>query len=85
MANVMTFKNTGEDFSGYNAAEKWLRDNGYSCGPMQAGSPTGFAKGDVAISKWRNIRAHEFHLLDGRIEACDPRHDYVVVSFEEKS
>jgi hypothetical protein len=80
----MTFKNDGTDFSAYHAAEKWLRENGYSYGSMQAGAPTGIVKGDCAISKWRNIRQSEMHLLDGQIEAGDPRNGDVVVTFKEQ-
>lgn len=63
-----SFQNTGESFSGWQAALDWCRENGYSYGPMQAGSPTGIAKGEVSIAKWRNIPSEDYHLLSGTIE-----------------
>ena len=78
-----TFKNDGNGFSAYSAAEKWLKENGYSYGPMQAGAPTAIAKGDVAITKWRNIRPFEYPRLAGQIEDGDHRNGEVVVTLKD--
>lgn len=65
----MLFKNTGEDFSGYNAACAWARANGYSVGSMQRGAPTAMFKGDCLVSKWRNLRKEDLKAMDGKIVA----------------
>jgi hypothetical protein len=78
----MEFVNTGEEFSGYDAAVKWLESQGYSVGSMQARSPTGFVKGNCVVSKWRSLSEVDKFDLDGQIEAGDFRHGTVVVSFK---
>jgi hypothetical protein len=77
------FPNTGEDFSGYDAARKWCEDNGYSVGSMQAGAPTGVAKGvGIQISKWRNLGEDE-ELLDGKITGDNFRHGSVTLTLKD--
>ena len=56
-----------DDFAAVNAAEKWLRENGYSVGVMQAHSPRGIIKGDVIIAKWRNLSSKDRAELDGEM------------------
>lgn len=62
------FENNGTDFSGWYAAEKWLRENGYSFGSMQRDANIGIKKGDCLISKWRNLSVEDIEFLDGRVE-----------------
>ena len=59
------FKSNGKTFSAYYAACGWLRENGYSCGPTSIDGPAGIVKGDVYISKWRNMSKQEQESLDG--------------------
>lgn len=68
------FPNDGDAFSGVNAALDFLRQKGFSVGSMQRGDPMGIAKGDVYISKWRNL-GKDVELLDGKITfpTSDPR------------
>lgn len=62
-----TFKNNGETFSGISAAKKFLEEKGFSVGSMQRSSPMGVMKGDILISKWRNLDAEDILQLDGAI------------------
>ena len=64
----LTFTGT-EDFGAYNAAQMWLEEHGYSYGPLQADAPTGIAKGDCEISKWRTLTDQERDDLDGTMNA----------------
>ena len=56
------------DFAAVDAAEKWIRENGYSVGSMQRGAPRGILKGDFDIAKWRNLNTKERAELDGLME-----------------
>lgn len=57
----------GDDFAAYRAAEKWLRDHGYSTGSMQRGAPTAAFIGDCDVSKWRNLDEDEQNDADAII------------------
>jgi hypothetical protein len=77
-----TFK-AGEDFDAFYAAEKWLRENGYSIGSMEREKPIGIAKGDCYISKWRNLGEDKAR-LDGVIASGDKRNsDITVIIFDD--
>lgn len=78
MAEIHRFESTGEDFSAVNAAEKWCQENGISVGPMQAHAPRGLMRGDVAISKWRNLSDEDKAALSGMMTGS-MRHGPVVV------
>lgn len=69
------------DFAAYNAAEKWLTDQGYSVGSMQREAPVGFKKGDYSIAKWRNLDNEDKALLDGVIEGESKREGPITVTF----
>ena len=70
MAIQRTFPNElGIAFSGLNACKKYLADNGFSIGAMQRDYPMAVQKGDVMISKWRNLDHRERQLVDGVVEA----------------
>jgi len=56
--NRVTFDFEG-DFQSSYAAEKWLKDRGFSYGPSQAMAPTAIWFGDCSISKWRNLSAQD--------------------------
>jgi len=51
MAQEINFEANG-DFGASRAAEKWLKENGYSVGSMQRGHPRGILKGDWDVAKW---------------------------------
>lgn len=51
----ITWRHTGEDFSGYNAARAALEGAGFSVGTMQRDNPMGLLFGEYAIAKWRNL------------------------------
>ena len=77
-----TFKAHG-NFEAFYAAEKWLRENGYSVGSMERDAPIGIAKGDCYISKWRNL-GNDKTLLDGVIVEGDKRDgDVTIIIFDE--
>lgn len=59
-----TFADPGE-WTASTAAEKWLRNGGYSVGRRQRGEPRGVLRGDWDIQKWRNLRKREREALDG--------------------
>ena len=73
----LLFQQVGE-FEACRAAEKWLAQNGYSVGRMQAGSPRGILKGDIDIMKWRNLSAEERAALHGRMTG-NMRHGPVTI------
>lgn len=63
----------GDDFSAYHAAEKWVREQGWSCGSMQRGAPTLIFYGDCDVAKYRNISPDERRSAIGKIEGVDGR------------
>jgi len=73
------FKNTGDAFSGWNAAKAWLKENGWVAGATQRGSPSGImpAHRFYAVAKWRNLNEAERADLSGRLVAVSgsPRND----------
>lgn len=60
-----SFQNTGKDFSGTYAAEKWCKENDISFGAMQKDEPRGLKRGDCLIAKWRNLSNEDRKSLDG--------------------
>lgn len=60
------FKNNGEENSGYYAAKKFLKENGFSYGSQQRNDPIGVYYGDSDISKWRNL-GKDKKRLDGAL------------------
>lgn len=63
----------GDSFSAYHAAEKWVREQGLSCGSMQRGAPTLIFYGDCDVAKYRNISAAERKAAIGKIEGVAGR------------
>ena len=52
---ILTFSQTGQ-FAANVAAEKWLREHGFSYGPLQNADPRGVLFGaQRVIAKWRCI------------------------------
>lgn len=80
---MKTFSEKG-DFKAVYAAENWLKENGYSVGIMQAGSPRGILKGYFMISKWRNLSTEEQDHLDGTMDG-DMRNGPVTITIKEFS
>ena len=80
---------SGEEdtFGPINAAEEWLKKNGYIKGSMQGDAPIGFADEDKYnyISKWRNMEPGDWERLDGVI-IPDPefREGGVIILFFKK-
>lgn len=56
-----------ETFGAYNEAEEYCKALGVSVGRMCSPMPTGLAKGDFDIAKWKNLSASDKTLLDGVI------------------
>lgn len=56
----------GGTFVAISKAQKYLEKNGYSYGSMQREAPIAIAKGDVSISKWRDI-GDDIGRIDGWI------------------
>lgn len=56
------------DFKAMSAAEKWLRNRGFSIGSPERGNPRGLLHGDFLISKWRNLSAQEILDLHGTMK-----------------
>lgn len=83
---IKEFPNTGKDFSGFDAAYRFLGGNDYSYGPMQCEAPIGIMRGDVCIAKWRNMSAEEHNSLDGVITFRDggPRYGTAIVEIYER-
>lgn len=80
-ADKFTFKkvftHTGEAFSATSAAEKWLKEKGFSLGTMCSPDPRGILhEAGVHIPKWRYL-AHD--KLDGMATATDWRDGDVTV------
>ena len=63
------FKGDGSTFGATYEAEAWLKGNGYSYGSSCVCSPQGVVKGDVYISKWRNMTKKEQSQMDGLLYA----------------
>jgi hypothetical protein len=64
------FEADGTPFGATWAAEKWLRENGYSYGPSCIGCPQAIIKGDISIAKWRNLTSDEKRTVDGTLQAA---------------
>lgn len=56
--NKITFDEPGTFVANY-AAERWLRDRGFSIGSSQCDQPRAIWFGDCYISKWRGLNAAE--------------------------
>lgn len=52
---ILKFSYTGEPYSGFVAACKWLKKNGYSWGIMQGTKPIGIMEGKFVIDKWSTM------------------------------
>ncbi len=77
-----TFTHTGDDFSATSAAEKWLKEKGYSLGTMCAPEPRGILKEAGAyIPKWRYLDQDQLY---GMATATDWRHGDVTVYLLEE-
>jgi hypothetical protein len=51
---IATFSDKG-DFAASGIAELFLRERGFSVGPMQANDPRGIMLGKMRIEKWRRL------------------------------
>ena len=79
------FKNTGETFSAHYNAVKFLTDKGYSVGSMQREAPIGILKGDILISKWRNLDEQDKKELNGVIIFdASPRNGNATIFLDEE-
>jgi len=77
------FKNEGNSFDGYYAAEKYLKENGYIMGSMQSDEPIGFAPASEYgyIAKWGNISREDRNKLHGVMKSDDFRNGGVELVF----
>lgn len=64
---TIEFKDEGTFQAGY-AAEKWLRDRGFSVGSSQAAAPRAIWHGDCYISKWRGLSAADKRDMHARMD-----------------
>ena len=55
-------------FEALHAAQRWLRERGYSYGSTCACCPVGVLHGDYLIAKWRNLTRQERAELDGALD-----------------
>lgn len=55
-------------FEALHAAQRWLRERGYSYGSTCACYPVGVLHGDYLIAKWRNLTRQERAELDGALD-----------------
>ncbi len=62
----LTFAQQGA-FAAHNAAEKALKEAGFSLGSTQRGEPVGILYGDYCISKWKNMNRREIAALHGKL------------------
>jgi hypothetical protein len=75
------FPHTGETFSASSAAEKWLREKGFTLGTMCSPEPRGIMKGqDDIVPKWHYL-AHD--KLDGMATSDNWREGDVTVHLNE--
>lgn len=58
MRTTISFNDAGT-FEASRAAEKWLRERGFSYGSSQADGPQAIWYGECSISKWRNLSVKE--------------------------
>lgn len=81
--DIKYFKSTGT-FSAVHKAESYVEKLGYSYGLMCMDEPIALAKGDVSITKWRNIPSSEYPRIDGLILSHEFREgDVAVVIFDD--
>ena len=62
-----TFKGDGSSFSATREAENYLGMLGFSVGTYCRNSPRAIVRGDVAISKWRNLSSDDIDSIDGQM------------------
>ncbi len=81
----MEFYEPGTFHSMY-AAQRWLKENGYSVGSTCFKSYCGILKGDFIIAKWKNLTPDEIKQLDGVMWSSDYREGVVqVVIFKQNN
>jgi hypothetical protein len=73
------FTHTGSDFSATTAAEKWLKEKGFSIGTMCSPMPRLILQGDHFITKWKNLSHDQQYGGDGFASATDWRTGEVTV------
>lgn len=83
-------KPEGQAFGAYYAACKWVAENGYSYGSMDAGprhNPIALVKGKYNLQeKWHNFTKEDKSKCDGVMLAYDWREgDVRVILFAEKT
>ncbi|WP_339145131.1 hypothetical protein [Pseudoalteromonas galatheae] len=62
------FKGDGELHTASWEAQKWLRENGYSYGPMERDNPIAVLKGaDHDLPKWTNLPDDLKEKVDGKL------------------
>jgi len=81
MAGVKEIPHSGEDFSAYKAAQKFLEEQGYTVGIMCHPQPTAAAKGLNYIAKWYNIKLDEWPGIQAMIVGDDYRDGACTVVF----
>lgn len=59
------FSHTGTDFSAVGAAEKWLKEKGFSLGTMCSPEPSAIVHGNTYVPKWKHLSHEDQAELDG--------------------
>jgi hypothetical protein len=74
------------DFAAVGAAMLYLRQRGFSIGPMQASEPIAILYGaNLCIGKWRTITELQRAVAHGTIEAADMRTGPVTVTIRSRA
>jgi hypothetical protein len=75
----LTFKEKGT-FESYYAAERWLHENSFEYGSMDAGNPIAIQLDNYTLpQKWHNFDAEDKSLVDGIMTSTDWREGEVKV------
>ncbi len=84
-ATVLTFPADVVPFASRLAAERYLKDRGFSVGHWQEGAPAGVLHGaGLDIRKWRDLSSADQDALDGRMSG-DGRLGPITVMIDAKA
>jgi hypothetical protein len=82
ISEIVIFKNNGT-FESYYAAEKWVKEKGYSRGSTCVFSPVAIIRGPYNLpQKWRNMTMNQRNSVDGVIEGEMREGPVRIVMFE---
>lgn len=76
------FKHEGRSFSATTAAEKWLKDRGFSVGSMCCSDPRAIVRtpnGQEWVQKWHNLSVETKRSMAGMVLTKDSRDGDILV------